>query len=218
MTTKFLSIQGSHRDIEIALYYDQKEIESIKECNQKASSSILPLIGKILTNNKLSIHDLDFIAIDQGPGAFTSLRVAITTVNAISFASKIPLIGIDGLKALIDIPYKTDFIVGILNAYNRDAYYVIQTKDYMSSYKNIDLLMSELTTKIKENSVTFIGNGTVNYLKEIKTSFPDAVILNQNECSTKQIASMALKKWHSKETKSKLMPKYLKIQNYKSKF
>ena len=131
----FISIQGSYNKLELAIFKNNKCLSLIREDNIKASSLLIPLITKILNENSLNISDIQFIAIDQGPGAFTSLRVAIATVNGISFANKIPLIGIDGLDALAQETLKNflsnsnqtcpDILITLLNAYNNDVYFSI---------------------------------------------------------------------------------------------
>ena len=110
----------------------ESKVQVIKETNKKASSLLVPYIKQILEKNSLKISDLDFICADQGPGAFTSLRVTIATINGISFASKIPLIGIDGLDALnqetlSDVMLKKqgvpEILIVLLNAYNNEVYF-----------------------------------------------------------------------------------------------
>ena len=54
----------------------------------RASAQLLPLIDQLLVQHECELSDLDFIALDQGPGAFTSLRVVLTTINGIAFAQK----------------------------------------------------------------------------------------------------------------------------------
>ena len=99
MNTTFLSIEGSYSNLELELFQGQKSIQKISDNNLKASSTLILKIDSILKQNKITLSDLAFIAVNQGPGAFTSLRVVIATVNGISFSTKIQIIGIDGLDA-----------------------------------------------------------------------------------------------------------------------
>ena len=100
MDVLFASLQGSYQHFEIAVFKNDVCLEHRIEKKSKASSHFLICFQEILDANNIKPSDLQFIAIDQGPGAFTSLRVTITFVNALAFAQKIPLIGIDGLDAL----------------------------------------------------------------------------------------------------------------------
>ena len=88
----FLSFQGSYSPFQIALFHGAKCIAQ-HTLEQKPSAHLIPVLQKMLTENNIELSDISFIALDQGPGAFTSLRVTLTTANALSFAKKIPLIG-----------------------------------------------------------------------------------------------------------------------------
>ncbi|MCK4265548.1 tRNA (adenosine(37)-N6)-threonylcarbamoyltransferase complex dimerization subunit type 1 TsaB [Candidatus Babeliales bacterium] len=226
MTTRFICVQGSYKYLELGLFDQNLCINTFKEDNKRASSILVPKLNNLLNNNSLSLKDLNFIAIDQGPGAFTSLRVAITTVNAISFTKKIPLIGIDGLEGLVQemTNYSTPIIIPLLNAYNKDVYYGIFQKEQnnLSSkekgYQNIDSLLNKL--KDMKADILFTGNGASLHLEKIKDFLGShANFFEQDVVSTNQIAKIALEKWNSKKDLSnKLLPLYLKTQKFKTKY
>lgn len=94
-----LGIVGSYKHFEIAFRYKNIDFSDKKE-NFNVSEKFIPYLSDLFKQHSITINDLDFIALDQGPGAFTSLRATIASCNGLSFASNVPLIGIDGLDAL----------------------------------------------------------------------------------------------------------------------
>ena len=58
------------------------------------SEKILPLIEKELKASQFKLTDLKGIGVIQGPGGFTSLRIGISTANALAYALQIPVVGI----------------------------------------------------------------------------------------------------------------------------
>ena len=110
MSILYLGVEGSYKLFEIALFESEKLIQVVSGDKSSASSSFILSLHKILKDNKKKFEDLQFIAVDQGPGAFTSLRVIISTINALAFKAtpslergevSVPLlVGIDGLDAL----------------------------------------------------------------------------------------------------------------------
>ena len=62
--------------------------------NKVLSSSIIGYIGDVLKKAKVKLSDIDGFAVGLGPGSFTSLRVGVSTVKALAFATSKPLIGI----------------------------------------------------------------------------------------------------------------------------
>lgn len=237
-TPIFISIQGSYTNLELALFKGSSIIHQIKEINQKASSLLIPIIEEALKKNSLKISDLNFICADQGPGAFTSLRVTISTINGISFAQKIPLIGIDGLDALAQETCAAFFeknskeiptiLISLLNAFNNEVYFSINRilEDKMleltsifnpaKGYKKIDILLDEINKKFANTKILFTGNGAQLHKETISSTLKEnALIFPSHLCSTKQIAQMALENWNKKENlSSKLYPLYLKSQNF----
>ena len=75
-----------------------------KTVNKKINSQVvLPLIEKILRENKLVVWDIDEIEVFQGPGSFTGLRVGVAIANALSAALNIK---VNGSKKPVEAVYK----------------------------------------------------------------------------------------------------------------
>ena len=60
------------------------------------SEELLPAIDELLRKNKVGLKNLGQIIVNIGPGSFTGTRVGVATANALSFALKIPVVGIKG--------------------------------------------------------------------------------------------------------------------------
>jgi tRNA threonylcarbamoyladenosine biosynthesis protein TsaB len=235
----FISIQGSYNYVHIALFNGQELIQEIIKLDQKASSHLIPYIQTLLQDNKLSLQDLSFIAIDRGPGAFTSLRVSIATVNGIAFAHKIRLIGINGLEALSlqasTLPSFSDYtktqtskpcvLVALLNAYNNDVYFAINTfspdmivTTHETGCKNIEQLLAQLKTDFSDNQIFFIGNGSELHRELIGQVFGQQATVPaeiQAVSSAQQIGLMALDIWNNQtEPDYRITPNYIKTQAF----
>jgi len=55
---------------------------------------LLPLVDQALKKNRLKLSDLTGVAVRQGPGGFTSLRIGVTTANVLAYALKLPILGL----------------------------------------------------------------------------------------------------------------------------
>jgi tRNA threonylcarbamoyladenosine biosynthesis protein TsaB len=65
-----------------------------------ASQYVLPWIRELLHEAGIELNELDAIAINIGPGAFTGVRLGIAIVQGLAIASKLPIIAIPSLDAL----------------------------------------------------------------------------------------------------------------------
>jgi tRNA threonylcarbamoyl adenosine modification protein YeaZ len=187
MSTRFISIHGSYNQLDIALFQDQTCLDVNTKTDLRASSNLIPSLDLMLKNHNLSLSDLAFIVADKGPGAFTSLRVTIATINGIAFNNKIPLIGVSGLEALTRQALATNQnaqnniqnIVALLNAYNNDAYFLISKTDTQNisesiqGCQNIDILLEDLKLKFKDQTLFFCGQGSQLYKSQINHAFAD---------------------------------------------
>jgi tRNA threonylcarbamoyladenosine biosynthesis protein TsaB len=221
----FISVQGSYKSYTIALFQDSDLIDQLNMDNTtKASAGFVNLLKSICEGNKKSLKDIDFIAADQGPGAFTSLRVIIATLNGLAFDSHVKLVGVDGLDALaresleevIEKNISKNYIVSLLNAYNQEVYYGIYKINFADktldlcenkSYKKIDLFISDLEKNYKKEEIIFTGNGAELFKLDPR--------LDLSVCSAKTVGLIGLEQWQDKiNIYSELKPLYLKTQTF----
>lgn len=204
----FISIQGSYNQLEIALFQNSNCLKKVIYSKSRASSHLIPLLNEQLLLQALSIKDLQFIAIDQGPGAFTSLRVAIATVNGIAFNHSIPIIGVNGLEALYFLSHAT---LTLLNAYNNDVYYYF---DKQMGCKNIDVLCEQI--KSSQEIITATGNGVLLHQEKLSLNLGSRFTLSNpyhDVCPAEYIGQLAYDHWLKQENISyELAPIYLKTQ------
>jgi tRNA threonylcarbamoyladenosine biosynthesis protein TsaB len=64
------------------------------------SESLFPQIDEALKGVGIVPSQLGAVAVTQGPGSFTGLRVGIATAKGIAYGLKIPAVGVSSLRAL----------------------------------------------------------------------------------------------------------------------
>ena len=216
--TIFVAIQNTYDSLEIALC-KQSDVIAVERIDKRyASKMFISLLDDLLSSNSFSISDISFFVVNQGPGPFSTLRVVLASVNGLSFATKIPLIGIDGLDALCKQSYNSQyqFTIVMLNAFNRDVYFTIakDQKIMNTGYEKIELFLDRIQSIIGNSSVQFVGNASQLYKDLIEQSFSKKVYFIEEKdktCSTEQLALMGFEQWQQQQNLSdKLLPLYLK--------
>jgi len=213
----YLSVQSTYTHVEIALIEQEQTVDHTACAKQDASRDFIVHLGELLERNNLVVADLPFIAVNQGPGPFTTLRTVLASVNGLSFATNIPLIGIDGLDAGLDELANRECPVNIylLNAFNRDVYFGIHRDGTrQKGYQKIDTLLAELHDQYPATPLNFFGNGAELYVRDIRYQLSGRAIFADpmpQICSVTQIGKMGLALWHKKApTAQQLLPLYLK--------
>lgn len=223
MSIIYIGIQGSYKSFEMALFEAPsaskhvvggvsapKCLQVVESGESSASSHFLLLLDKLLKENKKTVRDLAFLAVDQGPGAFTSLRVIISLVNGLAFAGGACLIGVDGLDSLAFETHEKLFekskkscektiLISLLNAYNSEVYYgVFERSSHLKlaqpkGYKKVDIFLDELLKTYTNHKFIFTGNGAELYKDLILEKFGSrASRENLSTSSAKYIAQVGL--------------------------
>lgn len=221
--TKFITINTSYQEVEIALFFNDKLIDKEIEANKSISKCFIFLLENILQKNKASIKEIDFIATNIGPAPLTTLRVSLAFVNGLAETNNIPIIGINNLELLAkeNILNKNSddivcqYSVVLLNAFCQDVYFGIydnQNDNYEQGCSEINNFLNNLPKQINQK-VCFSGNGALMHIELIKSIFNDnAMILKENNhASIESIAHYALNLWKLNLPKQySVMPIYLK--------
>lgn len=235
----FVSIQATYQSLEIALFNNSTCIASVLRSDARASSSLVPVLRDLLLANNVSLSQCSFIAADAGPGAFTSLRVVIATINGMAFADTIPLVSVSSFEGFVE-QVKKERILVLLNAYNNDVYfaYAEHGKTLLSGSGKYDTLPTLLAEFKTDACVTVVGNGSQVYLEllgVVQQIFPAAELLSYLPAhpepverampegreraglqvpSAESIGLVGLQKWQRGETVKKIEPLYLKTIVY----
>lgn len=219
----YLVIQNTYDTVEMGLYSDDCCIDRVCEDKMSAGKMTVPLVSALLERNKCSFSQLTFIAANQGPAPFTTLRIIIATVNGFAFATSLPLVGLDGLRALLE-QHKDDhypITIALLDAFNKDVYVGIAQNGQVvyTGCQSIEEFLPYIKQTYRAHKIHFVGAGSIMYEEQINAVLHNrAVIIKENQlCSLDFLAQQAYKKWiMQQDISSQLFPLYLKQQQYKN--
>ncbi len=96
-----LNIETSADICSVALGKDGAVTDLLLGAEERDHSRILTtLTGEILKKNGLRMQDLEAVAVSEGPGSYTGLRIGVSTAKGLAYALKIPLLAVSTLEAL----------------------------------------------------------------------------------------------------------------------
>ena len=96
-----LAFESSARPASVALLRDGKLLaQSTQVSALTHSRTLLPMAEDLLKNTGLSLAEIDAIAVAQGPGSFTGIRIGVSTVKGLCWGAEKPCIGVSTLEAM----------------------------------------------------------------------------------------------------------------------
>jgi tRNA A37 threonylcarbamoyladenosine modification protein TsaB len=125
------TIKDNAEKIEVKIIHDKKELASrVVSAHTKQSEKLIPAITKLLRDTKINITEIKQIKVENYGGSFTSLRIGVTTANALGYALQIPVSG--AVKAEKNASAKLPFSI-VEPMYNRNPDITISKKNLIGS-------------------------------------------------------------------------------------
>lgn len=98
---KLLAIDTAGKTASVAVLQDDVLLyELTSNTGLTHSETLLPMVDAAFTACGLTPADLDLYAVTNGPGSFTGLRIGLSVVKGLAFASSTPCAGVSTLAAL----------------------------------------------------------------------------------------------------------------------
>ena len=181
-----LNIETSTRNCSVSIAENGTTIlcKEVAEQGYSHAEKLHVFIEGLLQESNLSFADLSAVAVSQGPGSYTGLRIGVSAAKGLCFALDIPLIAVDTLAVLAaQVAVGNGLIVPMLDARRMEVYSAvfnsghekirateaqIITEESFSEYEEILYLIGDCNQKCK---TVLIGNRFV-FLENIV--FPSA--------------------------------------------
>src|SRR5690606_11334434 len=97
----YLGIDTSNSPLALALIEDGKVlIEETSNLKINHSLTAMPAIEEMMAKAKVAPAQLTHIAVAEGPGSYTGVRIGLTIAKTLAWSLKIPLLMVSSLKVL----------------------------------------------------------------------------------------------------------------------
>jgi len=140
------------------------------------SERLLRAIELVLGEARCAVDDLDGWAISLGPGSFTGVRIGVSTIKGLAFATQKPVVGVSTLDVLASQISPTPYLIcPIIDARKGEVYTAFYRYEdgilpkRLSDYEAI--IPENLVKRIKERTI-FVGDGVKTYGNDLRKSLP----------------------------------------------
>ncbi len=96
-----LAMESSAKSASAALVRDGELLAQSFSCSGLTHSrTLLPMAEGVLDAAGVKIADVDCLAVAQGPGSFTGIRIGVSAVKGLAWAAEKPAVGVSTLEAM----------------------------------------------------------------------------------------------------------------------
>lgn len=158
------------------------------------SERLMSTVDRVLKDTGLAIADFGGFAVAIGPGSFTGLRIGLSTVKGLAFATGKPVAAVPTLQALAwNLPYAAYPVCPMLDARKNEVYAALYVFDGAVCAQ----VMPEMTIPIRglaekmSRKTLFTGEAAHLYRREIEKQFGTAALFAPLSAALPSAATVA---------------------------
>jgi tRNA threonylcarbamoyladenosine biosynthesis protein TsaB len=163
-----LHIESATDVCSVALARDGQYLHHVEENGTLQHASIITLlIQRLLDEANEHLKELDAVALSEGPGSYTSLRVGMSVAKGICYGRDIPLLAINTLEAMAYEVRRqepsADMICSMIDARRMEVYASLYDQNMDKIVDNQALILDEESFDSyfeKGHHIALCGNGS----------------------------------------------------------
>jgi tRNA threonylcarbamoyladenosine biosynthesis protein TsaB len=221
---KILGLESSATSASVSVVENGKVIAlTSSNTGLTHSQTLMPMVENTLKKADITINDIDYLAISNGPGSFTGVRIGVSAVKGICDPLNKKCVGVSTLEAIAKPLENTGVIaVAVMDARCNQVYtatFDCINGEMKRSTEDEAITIDELTERLKaqDKQIVLIGDGAnvcYNKMKDVLESISIASPTIRYQCAS-SVALIAeeliLKDENNAIDSSELVPKYLRL-------
>ncbi|TQV77494.1 tRNA (adenosine(37)-N6)-threonylcarbamoyltransferase complex dimerization subunit type 1 TsaB [Aliikangiella marina] len=139
--SKILCIDAATEACSVALLNGTEITQEYRVAPRQHAALLLPMVESLLADSDLSLNQLDAIACNVGPGAFTGIRIGVSVAQGLAYGAQLPTIAVSGLYCLAQQAFKVnsgDFCLAAIDARMGEVYFAPFRRDESGHAENLE--------------------------------------------------------------------------------
>ena len=180
-----LAIDTSNTTLSVALVENNEIlIEVVEATKNDHSKRLMPTIEALFKKVNRTPKELDLIAVAEGPGSYTGVRIGVTVAKTLAWTLNKPLVGVSSLEILARNIKEDAYIIPLFDARRQTVFagvYEGASSNVVISDGHYELqgLLDNLSKS--EKKMYFLGNDVARYWDLIESVLGDKVIKVEDE-------------------------------------
>ena len=159
--TYILNLETATKNCSVSISQHGKTIlcKEIAESGYSHAERLHVFIEECLKESNITFKDLSAIAVSQGPGSYTGLRIGVSTAKGLCFALDLPLIAIDTLQVLASqLTITEGVIIPMIDARRMEVYSAIYNSNYEKTREVQAQILTENSFLEISDTIHFVGD------------------------------------------------------------
>lgn len=161
------------------------------------ASFVQPAIAEICEEVKTGLSEIDAVAVSNGPGSYTGLRVGLSSAKGICYALQKPLILLNTLQVIAESVRETadqkTLLCPMIDARRAEVFTAVYDNDLKEVAAPQALILDEhsFESLLKEAKLTFLGSGAEKWEAICKHSNASFAVFEYNPRHLNNLAQKA---------------------------
>ena len=156
-----LNIETATKNCSVALAKEGKTMvyKDIAEEGYSHAERLHVFIEEIIKEAGITPNDLSAIAVSQGPGSYTGLRIGVSAAKGLCYALDIPLIAVDTLQSLASqVTISNGLIIPMIDARRMEVYSAVFAPNLERKREVLAEIITENSFENLQETLYFVGD------------------------------------------------------------
>ncbi len=219
---KILGVESSATAASVAIYSDGKIITQLfSNTGLTHSQTLLPMVENALKMAGVTLNEIDYIAVSNGPGSFTGVRIGIAAVKGMAQPLGIKCVEVSTLETIAKPLANTGcYAVSVMDARCNQVY--TAQFDCQNGFNRATpdeaISIDELYEQLKDitKPVLLIGDGTIVAYNKLKDKLKNVLtceksVQYQSAANVCLVAAEKIDSGNEGSDAEEILPNYLRL-------
>ena len=161
--------------------------ESYQNTGMTHSQTLLSMAEDMLKNSGLTPQDVEAVAVAEGPGSFTGVRIGVAAAKGYAWGLEIPCYGVSTLEAMaLNLGIWEGLVVCAMDARRNQVYNaVFEAKEGTLTQISPDraIALTDLGEELKnyQGPIFMVGDGSVLCYNTLSEQIPHAILVPEHK-------------------------------------
>lgn len=219
---KILGVESSATAASVAIYSDGKILSQVQSnTGLTHSQTLLPMVEAVLSLTNSTLKDMDYIAVSNGPGSFTGVRIGVSAVKGMAQPLNLKCVEVSTLETIAKpLENAGCYAVAVMDARCNQVY--TAQFDCENGFNRVTadeaITIDELAETLKEidKPIVLIGDGTLVAFAKLKNVISNITIASpsiryQSAANVCVLAAEKIENGYEGSVANDILPNYLRL-------